>query len=165
MTAPSPTADAVLALAGRLRDEVSVALADTVGGPIDRTALHPGDMSPDYLTSGSGCQEEVTVRITRLSPMVDRGNRISGWQVTAEVKVLRCYAGAADPSVIPPVDVLEKLARIQQEDAAAVRTAVCQLARWPEAVIGDWVPRGPQGGVFSGITTVTWQGVDLSCCT
>lgn len=160
---PFPTADAVLALADQLRDQVVLRLIDTLGGEVARAAVHPGDMSPDYLT-GPPCQEEVTVRITALTPTIDKGRRVSGWQVSAEVKVLRCYTGAADPTVTPSPATLERLARIQQEDAAAVRLAVCQLPRWPQAVIGEWKPRGPQGGVFSGITTVTWFGVDLSCC-
>lgn len=165
MTGPiTITAGAVLDLAQSLLDEVVVSLGSTVGGTPELTYLHPGDMVPDYLYV-SNC-ESASVRITSIAP--DRGSTpqmVSGWTVVCEVKVTRCYGEAADPALNPEPQVLTELTRVQQEDADAVRRALCALPDRPRWQAGPWVPRGAQGGVFSGLTTVTFTGVDASCCT
>lgn len=160
----SITTDAVIAVAQGLLDEVMVALESTVGGVPELGYLHPGELAVDYLYA-DGC-ESASVRITAVTPETDpRASwTVSGWRVTCEVKVTRCYGDAADPAVNPTAETLTRLTRLQQDDADAVRRAVCALPSRPRHEVGVWVPRGAQGGVFSGLTTVTFSGVDASCC-
>lgn len=157
------TSEAVLSVAQGLLDEVMVALSTTVGGAPELGYLHPGDMVPDYLYVAD-C-ESASVRVTSIAP--DRGSSpqlVSGWTVVCEVKVTRCYGQAADPALNPEPQLLTELTRLQQEDADAVRRALCALPSRPLWLAGPWVPQGAQGGVLSGLTTVTFTGVDASCC-
>ncbi|BDD81485.1 hypothetical protein TPB0596_12480 [Tsukamurella pulmonis] len=165
MTGPDPR-EGVEELAQRLLDLCMVELVESTGGQPARGYLHPGASVPDYLGDGAGC-DFAAVRVVDIAPQPGTWTppcHADIFQVTLEVKVMRCYLDSDPRKTAPDPLVLAGATRVALDDAAAVRRALCAMPDRPHGDVARWRPEGPQGGAYSGITTVTFTGLDLPCC-
>lgn len=165
MTAPDELAG-VEEIAQRLLDLCMIELVESTGGQPARGYLHPGAAVPDYFGDSSGC-DFVSVRVADIAPQPGTWSppcQAETFQVTVEVKVMRCYPENDPRKTAPDPTVLAEATRVALDDASAVRRALCAMPERPHGDVGRWRPEGPLGGAYSGITTVTFTGVDLPCC-
>lgn len=149
----------------QLLDELSVRLAETRGGQVEFAAMHPGDQVPMY-----GCSM-AAVRVSAMWPTrsfpipIDGANSRPGeklsWVVQYEMVVDRCY-GNTEKNEMPALDQLDSLQRDAMDDFRAMqRAAQCAFTRG-SVLLGQWLPRGPMGGMHGGTMTVT-VAADLHC--
>lgn len=149
----------------KLLDELSIHLATTRAGQVDKTTMHPGDQVPMY-----GCSM-AAVRVSAMWPTLSfplpidgtaakPGQRLS-WAVQYEIVVDRCYRNT-EKNEMPDLADLDSLQRDAMDDfRAMMRAAQCAFTRG-SVLLGQWLPRGPMGGMHGGSMTVT-VAADLWC--
>lgn len=149
----------------RLLDELSVKLADTRAGQVQSTVMHPGDQVVMYGCSMAAVRV-VSMWPSKVFPMpVDGtssrpGEKLS-YVVQYEMVVDRCYRNT-DKNEMPAIEELDSLQRDAMDDFRAMqRAAQCAFTRG-SVLIGQWIPRGPMGGMHGGALTIT-VAVDLHC--
>jgi len=157
-------------LAEDLLAVASTALAGTpVGAPLRRFVAE-GEAAFD-------CTSQLSVQLLRLAPAAEFPNegrpplygsgRSPGPADLLglyEVLVLRCAATA--PKGGPPaVEQITASAKTVLTDAVVLRRALeCAVAAGERpAVVGAWVPVGPEGGAVGGRVTVTFEITGCAC--
>lgn len=178
---PEPPDDRVSGLVSRLLGCLCAQLADTVAGPPVMCCVRPGLAAPADLC----CQAEVDgetregqawVRVARIYPTTGRFPQqavdrqicaTGGWAAELEMGAWRCAATVDDDGSPPACGDVTRDALVALSDAAAMRRAArCCFPDEkgdPPAVVGEWVPLGPNGGCTGGTLTLTAQFYDCAC--
>ncbi|MFE2995016.1 hypothetical protein ACFXG4_08395 [Nocardia sp. NPDC059246] len=162
----------VYRVAHTLIGALTAALASTRAGAPCLSVVHAGNMAPDYgwcaCDDGEGMAWS---RVVSITPTVDfptpiaravPAGQVAQLAAVFELGVTRCYYTPEDNSM-PEIGVLDSMARDAADDAAAMLRAVQCSGLDPDAMVGPWVPRGPQGGIHGGTMTVTVR-VDTCGC-
>lgn len=155
-------------------------LATTMGGPVQRCCLYPGQIVPmdaccvtgDCHENGMAAIRVVNIFPTRRFPVQTQDfTPCTGihWAAVLELVVYRCAADMTDAGCPPPCNELQRDALIAIDDSLAMRRAIaCCLGEdgvpCSDAVVpGPWAPIGPSGGCHGGQMQVT---VDVGgvCC-
>ncbi|MRH86012.1 hypothetical protein GFY24_00780 [Nocardia sp. SYP-A9097] len=165
----------VYQVAHTLIGALTAALASTRAGAPCVSVVHPGTSTPMY--GWCKCEDNAEgmawTRVVSIAPTIRFPQPISGVAAPGEVVQLaavielgvdRCYWSTEDNSM-PPIEILDSMARDIADDAAAMMRAV-QCAGLPQdVVLGSWMPRGPSGGIHGGTMTVTVRVDSCAPCT
>lgn len=148
-----------------LRDCLAAALAEEGASSPSETCLVAGEDGRLMLSAGLledwCCAGFAWVRVAGIDPQTPQpgdqtgGCGITTWQVTLEMGVARCHP-VGDASAGPTCAQMTEVALLAQQDAAAMRRAVCCLAPQVEADgtgrwgVTGWEPFGPEGACTGG---------------
>ncbi|MGY4103429.1 hypothetical protein ACW2Q0_28280 [Nocardia sp. R16R-3T] len=157
----------VYMVARALVDRLAVELVETRAGAACIAIVHPGNTVPSYGWCGCDAGEGmawsrvVSVAPTERFPIPlaspPTPGRTAQLVAVIELGVDRCYWSTEDNSMPDPA-FLDSMARDVIDDAAAMRAAVAAVLTADDAdqvIVGQWLPRGPQGGIHGGTLTVT----------
>lgn len=154
---PDQLIDVASALLGCLCDR----LAETLGGPVCRCCLEPGQSVPmDVCCDCGKGNGKASVRLAAVTPVAQARGRCTAddrWVATLEMQVHRCAAPLQADGQPPTCAQVTRDAAVAMDDAAAMRRAVicCPALDGLEATPGVWTPLGPLGGCHGGLMLVT----------
>jgi hypothetical protein len=152
-------------------------LALTKGGAVARSAIYPGE---EIAPMDECCLGQAAVRVYRVFPMTGKfpqqhygvkhcSERLS-YGVTCEMTVYRCASQMSDNGEPPSPGNLTDDAKVQLDDAAAMRRAIVLTASalqdMPWSGYGgfmedDYNPVGPAGDCIGGRQRVIFQAYEV----
>jgi len=174
--------DRAVALLGCLEDQLTI----TVGGPVCRSCIYPGQAVPMDVCQmdegcGSGGHGMAAVRVVAINLVPEQVGTsclfsVSQLAVTYEMTAYRCahtiQRDQGRAVALPSCDELASDTAIILDDAAAMRRALkcCFATPPPEggcspriSAVLPWQPRGPIGGCVGGTMQFTVTLNDCSC--
>lgn len=136
-----------------------------------------GESGLGFLSIGTAedrcCSGFAWVRVAAVSPKIPQegvdvnGCGITSWSVTLEMGAARCHP-IGDANAGPTCAQMEAVALQVQQDAAAMRRALCcwapELPAYPSwGAVGPWQPFGPEGGCTGGTMQVQYTVDGCEC--
>lgn len=128
--------------------------------PLCFCGIVPGNEVPfDYASEGMAW-----VRSGLITPMPieDAGGRPCGieYDVTVQVGMLRCAPGVDEYTrELPTVEDMLVSTAEQHRDMGLMHEVItcCDTGIGSKAVVGEYTPVGPEGGIVGGAWTATWR--------